>query len=352
MDHRSQAFLRPQHHRQRSLSVSRSGYTATSCVYCGCDFGDIYERRAHESDHFVEPEYRVWQCDLCRRRFSTSVAVEQHIHSKHTTCRFCASRKENSAPIRSSGELFCGDCDRSFADILAFLQHDHATHVSCRHCQQIGRTSQRADFDRHCCGCDIRVTDDNQLEEHYRENPTHYHGHPGFEPKQSSGSLGLPQSALRTTGKSIGTQRPHLTTAIPNIVQVSLTPATPTEDDEQAILPTGHAQARPPIIQTSRYGLPPPTSLSSTPPMSAPRFVCSECRIPFPDAAVLGRHQSFSFNLFRKCNMVFVCPFSMLRHVEMGRCCQWSVTPTVASSRSRRTTQESRSDDSVRMQDA
>jgi len=352
MAHRGQTLLSPQHQQQRHLSVSRSGCTATSCIYCGRNFDSIEKRRAHESDHFVAPEYRIWRCDFCRRRFYSSVAVEQHIHSKHAKCRFCVSRKENSASIRKPGEFFCGDCDRSFSDVLDYLQHDQAAHLSCQHCQQIGRVSRRVDFDRHCCGCDIEVTDDRQMEQHYRNNPTHYHDHPNFKPKQNIPNR-TPESTSLATEKCSSTPRLRLNTTIPNPVKVSITPATPTEDSNQMSPPVRLPKARPPSIsQTSRYGLPPQLSLTASPPPTAPRFVCTECRIPFPEAAILARHKSFSFNLRRRCNTVFVCPFSLLRHVELGQCCQWSATQSVVLPGNRRATVGGGNDDKRRKQDA
>lgn len=323
-----QASLRPQQHRQRSLSISRSGYTATSCIYCGQDFAAVDERRAHESDHFVDPDYRIWECDLCRRRFYSNVALEQHIHSKHTTCRFCSSRRENGATLPESGDFYCGDCDRSFPDILAFLQHDQAAHISCQHCDEIGKISSRTTFDLHCCGCDAEITNDAELEQHYRANPTHYHEHPNFEPKHTRfptvGSM-LPPP---TPAESSSSRRPPLSTLIPTNVQVSVTPATPVEEPQQPPVPPARPRpSQPTSTPRSQYGLPPQRSLqpaSSARRAQSSRFTCPECRIPFPDAATLARHGAFSFNVISRCETRFACPFTLLRHIEMGHCCQWS----------------------------
>lgn len=345
-----QTLLRPRLHRQRSLSISRSGYNATSCIYCGHDFAAVDERRAHESDHFVDPEYRIWECDLCHRRFYSSVAVEQHIHSKHNTCRFCASRRENATNIGESGDIFCGDCDRSFPDILAFLQHDHMAHMSCQHCDQIGKMSDRASFDRHCCGCDIKLANDNELEQHYRANPTHYHEHPEFEPNISSpprppsGAMAAPDS----------TSRLPINTSLSAGPRVSITPATPIEEPQRPATAAYRPQPRQPGAGSiSRYGIPPqslgPTRISR--PISSPPSTCPECRIPFPDAETLARHGAFSFNVDSRCDSVFACPFSLLRHIEMGHCCQWGTWQATRAEQRSRSGRGRREGEDVRMQD-
>lgn len=344
----NQTLLRPQQHRQRSLSLSRSGYTATACIYCGRSFAAVDERRAHESDHFVDPEYRIWECDLCHRRFYSSVAVEQHIHTKHTTCRFCASRRENATTALESADFFCGDCDRSFPDILAFLQHDHTAHISCQHCEQIGKMSDRASFDRHCCGCDVKLANDNELEQHYRAKPSHYHEHPEFEPKNSS----TPKPPSGAMAAPDTPRRPSLNTSLPGGPQLSVTPATPVERLRQSSSPTTQSQSRRSTTPSaSRYGLPP--QLLGPAPTSAPTSslpsICPECRIPFPDIATLARHAAFSFNVTSRCDAVFACPFSLLKHIEMGHCCQWSTLPAARTRPGRGRGRAA--DEDIRMQD-
>ena len=320
--------LHPYRLRKRSPSAARAHRSSTTCAYCGRNFQDSEERRAHESDHLLEPEYRIWECNQCRRKFYSSISLEQHIHSKHIECRFCAVRKEDAGNSTTSIQSSCGNCEREFGDVLAFLQHDQAAHLSCQYCDQIGLTRDRAAFDHHCCGCDVAISSDEELEEHYWRNPTHYHEHPNFIRKTIKVPLNLQKSLVSPAVTSFATGLPpFLETETASGIQLSITPASPVE--ESSSLQMQRIQSRPSAItfsSNSRYGLLPRRQLPTSERFERKQrntFYCPECRILFQDAETLGRHQGFSFNIIANCDAVFGCPFSLLRHIEMGHCCQW-----------------------------
>ena len=324
-----QEHLHPYTLRMRSPSTVKADRNTTTCAYCGRNFQDLNERCTHESDHLLEPEYRVWECNQCRRKFYSGISLEQHIHSKHAECRFCAGRKEVEGNSTISIQLRCGDCEREFADVLAYLQHDQAVHLSCQHCDQVGRRRNRAAFDQHCCGCDVTLYNDDQLDEHYWENPTHYHEHPNFIKKPMKSSLHLWKSSKSPTIMSSKTALPTwLETETVSNIRLSITPASPVEEissgEVQRIqyLPSANT-----LLSNPRYGLLSRRQLSTSEtftPKQQSTLCCPECRITFQDTETLTRHQGFSFNITAKCDAVFGCPFSLLRHIEMGHCCQWN----------------------------
>ena len=313
-----QEHLPPYKPRTRLPSTVRADRHNTTCTYCGRNLPSLDERCAHESDHLLEPQYRVWECNQCHRKFYNSISLEQHIHGKHAECRFCIFRKEIGGNSTMSIQPRCEDCEREFVDVLAYLQHDQAAHLSCQHCDQIGRTRNRAAFDQHCCGC---FYNDDQLDEHYWENPTHYHQHPNFI-KKSLKYLKSPAVMSSTTALP-----QWLKTETPSNIQLSITPASPIEEissgEVQRIqyLPTENT-----LLSSPHYGLSSRRHLSTSDAFTRKQqstLCCPECRITFQDTETLTRHQGFSFNITAKCDAVFGCPFSLLRHIEMGHCCQW-----------------------------
>jgi hypothetical protein len=321
MDHAKQRIQGSLSPRRPSTSRAKSPIEANNCEYCNKFFDSEVERQDHEPTHLVEPHYKCWLCDRCRRCFYTSVALEQHIHDRHknTQCRFCRRRAVAKNGEESTTQ-HCGDCSKTFQGIIAFLEHDEAVHLSCEFCEQIGKKKERDAFDRHCCGCYANLHTEDEFEQHIQQFPDHFHGHPQFRPKGLD-NLMLPrlQTAVPAVQASISPVSPAAG------VQIAYTPATPTEAESDP----AHA-----FTQASQQMPPPPLPPRGRVQVSP--HVCSECRIAFPDPPTLARHKNFVFSITKNCKTMFTCPFSLLRHIEAGGCCEWrrieeSRSPTTAS---------------------
>jgi Zinc finger, C2H2 type len=313
------------------------------CEYCGRTFGTEEDLEAHESDHLLSPEHRSWECDQCRRTFYQSLALEQHLHDKHSSCRFCDKRTVIQSPVSVTVEQsmeqameqplarsmeedkYCGNCDRSFPTLLDFMQHDQAVHISCQFCDTIGSRKDRKVFDYHCCGCNEILSNDDDLDKHLRTHPQHHHGHPLFISKAQMANL--------TSSPRLGAQRVPRAASTPAAPQMSSsgsaclspprpagieftrTPATPI--DEMAL------RSSRPLLRKRRRSNRAPSRVQKRSVPDCPRFLCDDCRIVFPDGPTLTRHQSFSFLRSVGCQTRFSCPFSLLRHIEAGTCCHW-----------------------------
>jgi hypothetical protein len=320
---------------------------AVACEYCGRTFSNKEDLEAHESDHLLSPEHRSWECDQCRRTFYQSLALEQHLHHKHSSCRFCDKRAIIQSPGLVTAEQsmeqsmeqsigqptawsmeedkYCGNCDRMFPTLLDFMQHDQAVHISCQFCDTIGSRKDRKAFDNHCCGCNEILNNDDALDKHLQTHPQHHHGHPSFIAKTqmanitSSPRLGaqrVPRAA--STPAAVETSCPgsmRLAPVRPAGIEFTRTPATPT--DEMALKPSR------PLMRKRRRSSRVQQTVQKRSVPDSPRFLCDDCRIVFPDGPTLTRHQSFSFLRSVGCQTRFSCPFSLLRHIESGTCCHW-----------------------------
>lgn len=179
--------LNSMHVRQLYVSSSLDGGTAdedeqqqeTMCQICATVFKTRYNLLRHFQKR--HPEYKMYECDLCRISFPSIDEFKDHLEEKHSKVH--TTHTIDSKQVRFACDV-CGNMYKNKASAMNhLLTHTAKKNVHCTHCdftcytkQQLGVHQTKHDKRFVCDICHKRFAQKSQLDVHI--NAVHYNQRP------------------------------------------------------------------------------------------------------------------------------------------------------------------------------
>jgi len=151
----------------------------TMCQICATVFKTRYNLLRHFQKR--HPEFKMFECDLCRISFSSVKQFKNHLEEKHSKVH--PTRTIDSKQVRFACDV-CGNMYKNKASAMNhLLTHTAKKNVRCTHCdftcytkQQLGVHQTKHDKRFVCDICHKRFAQKSQLDVHI--NAVHYNQRP------------------------------------------------------------------------------------------------------------------------------------------------------------------------------
>lgn len=166
--------------RQANSGAEDEEESETLCQLCGTAFKTRYNLLRHFQKR--HPEYKMYECDLCRINFQCIDEFKDHLEEKHSKVHPTA-RSVDSKQVRFACDV-CGNMYKNKASAMNhLLTHTAKKNVSCTQCdftcytkQQLGVHQTKHNKRFVCDICNKRFAQKSQLDVH--RNAVHYNQRP------------------------------------------------------------------------------------------------------------------------------------------------------------------------------
>lgn len=166
--------------RQLNTGADDEEESETLCHLCATVFKTRYNLLRHFQKR--HPEYKMYECDLCRINFQSIDEFKDHLEDKHSKVH-PTERSVDSKQVRFACDV-CGNMYKNKASAMNhLLTHTAKKTVSCSHCdftcytkQQLGVHQTKHDKRFMCDICNKRFAQKSQLDVH--RNAVHYNQRP------------------------------------------------------------------------------------------------------------------------------------------------------------------------------